>query len=158
MKRKLFSRKDGTTIGEDLKAIFETEKNKLWDLVQKFGDPAEIIINAMRDANDAIREGMPLDKAIDFVLSKIPGDADEKLYKFIQDHLEGWIDTCQSLLDGIKRNSGDKGTAESYQLDYESFRHKSASILLQDYAASTGETIARHESDYAIQAVYNMTL
>lgn len=156
MKRKLFSQKDGTTIGEDLKAIFETEKNKLWDLVKKFGDVAETIINAMRDVSDSIREGTPVDKTIDFVLSRIPGDADEKLYKYIQDHLEGWIDSIEMLVDDIRRNEGSE-IAESYQADYESFRHKKASVLLQDYLLSNGTDIARHESDYTVQAVYNMT-
>lgn len=156
MKRKLFSRKDGTTMGEDLKAIFETEKNKLWDLVQKFGEPAEKIIDFLRLVNEKIQEGTQTDLIIDKVLAQIPGHADEDIYKFIQAHLGGWIDSIEMLVDDIRRNAGDE-IAESYQADYESARHKTASILLQDYLASQGESVARHESDYTVQAVYNMT-
>lgn len=157
MKRKLFSQKDGTTLGQDLKAIFETEKNKLWDLVQKFGEPAEKIIDFLRLVNEKIQEGTPTDLIIDKVLEAIPGHADEDIYKFIQENLEGWIDSIEMLVDDIRRNEGSE-IAESYQADYESFRHKKASVLLQDYLLSNGTDIARHESDYTVQAVYNMTL
>lgn len=157
MKRKLFSQKDGTTIGEDLKEIFETEKNKLWDLVQNFGEPAEKIIDFLRLVNEKIQEGTPTDLIIDKVLEAIPGHADEAIYKFIQDHLGEWIEKAQEavyLMIDLTKQDIPVGSLAS---DYEALRHKKASVLLQDYLNSKGKVIERHESDYTVQAVYNMT-
>ncbi len=147
MKRRFFSRKDGTTLGEDLRATFESAKHKFWDLIDKFSDEAEIIVNAMSDVNEAIQDGKPANEAIEFVLSRIPGDADERLYALIKEKLPEWIFKVQKFIDMIKGIEHD----EAITADYESFRHKATSLTLQQLNG-----IDRVSSDTVVQTVYKL--
>lgn len=152
-KMKLFSRKDGTTLPEDLKEIFESKWHDIKQLLDKFGDDAEKIIDALRKVNDEIQIGTPTDQIIQKVLDAIPGHADDAIYAFIQAHLGEWLDDAELIVDGLKAEP-----VEEMSDIYESLRHKKASTLLQTWVAGNGGTISRVDSDTTIQNVYQMTL
>lgn len=153
MKRKIFSQKDGTKIGEDLKEIYHEVIDKL---VRKYGDDAEKIIDFLKMIDEQIKEGTETDLIIDKVLSLIPGHANEDIYKFIQDNIGDFISFAEDIIpkitDPFDFETEDLLKAET--AEYESMRHKTASILLQDYLSTKGEAIERYESDTAIQTVY----
>lgn len=153
------SKRDGTTTKEDLQHFIDSLKNQIERLIDKHGHIAEKIIEFLKLVDAEIKEGTPTDKVIDRVLAqiKIKGDPDEKLYKFVQENLILFIIRAEQTLKLIKRYTEiDVGDAVigSVTSDYESDRHKTASILLQSFVAEQGEEISRVESDTCIQVVY----
>lgn len=85
--RKLFSKKDGTTFFEDIKDISDDAKALFDGLpikLRKWIYESTVIIDALQKLDDALQEGEPADKAIDFILGQIKGDADERIYEAIK--------------------------------------------------------------------------
>lgn len=150
------SKRDGTTTKEDLQHFFDNLKNQIERLLDKHGDIAEKIINFLKLVDAEIKEGTPTDRVIDSVLAKIKikGDPDERLYKFIQNNLHGFIGAVEDFLEDIELFNGDEEMLAPVHAKYESDRHKTASILLQSFVAEQGEEISRVESDTCIQVVY----
>ena len=139
--RKLFSDSDGTKIGEDLKAIIAEKRENLDRLFRKFAPTGEKLIDFLKAIDAEIREGTPTDLMIDKILSviKIKGDPDERLYKFIQDNIGGFISQAVDLIEAIDESENDNAEFHSnsqYCVNaYESFRNKTASVLLQKFHA-----------------------
>lgn len=98
--RKLFSKKDGTTFFEDIHAISD-EAKALFDglpiKLRKWIYESTVIIDALQKLDDALQEGEPADKAIDFILGQIKGDADELLYESIKQALSDFVDRLNYL-------------------------------------------------------------
>ena len=108
MKRRLFSKRDGSTFLEDISAISEDFKNFFNALPVKLKAwiyEAEILVNAVEALDKALQDGQPADTAIDFILSNIKGDADEKIYEAVKDALSSladWINEGDSISGGEK--------------------------------------------------------
>lgn len=101
MKRKLFSKRDGTTFLEDVKGISEDVKsffNALPARLKKWIGEAEKIVDALESLDTALQNGQPLDTAIDFVLSRVEGEADEIIYEAIKEKLHQFLEDI-SILD-----------------------------------------------------------
>ncbi len=102
MKRKLFSKKDGTTFLEDVKGISEDVKsffNALPARLKKWIGEAEKIVDALEYLDTALQNGQPLDTAIDFVLSRVEGEADEIIYEAIKEKLHQFLEDISAQLD-----------------------------------------------------------
>ena len=84
---RLFSKKDGRTFFQDLhkiKAEIEIFFDSMPVKLKSWMYEATIIIDALQKLDDALQDGEPADKAIDFILGQIKGDADEKIYEAIK--------------------------------------------------------------------------
>ena len=84
---RLFSKKDGRTFFQDLhkiKAEIEIFFDSMPVKLKSWMYEATIIIDALQKLDDALQDGEPADKAIDFVLGQIKGDADERIYEAIK--------------------------------------------------------------------------
>ena len=84
---RLFSKKDGRTFFQDLhkiKAEIEIFFDSMPVKLKSWMYEATIIIDALQKLDDALQEGEPADKAIDFILGQIKGDADERIYEAIK--------------------------------------------------------------------------
>lgn len=148
MKRKLFSNADGTTFGEDVRAILSSLLLK----IKPYEEIAYKIVDFLERIDAAIKEGTPTDQVIDKVLAAIPGSSQEAIYKFIQENLskviegfEGvdatakdWIELAENLL------SAPEGIPS-----YQSLKHKTGSTLLKEY---TGD-LKTVEADTIVQVV-----
>lgn len=149
MKRKLFSNADGTTFGEDIRAIFSALllKIKPWE------DVAYKIVDFLERVDEAIKEGTPTDEVIDKVLAAIPGSADDKIYEFIQANLgkviEGFEGAISDITDWIELAQTLSSTPVA-DASYQSLKHKTGSIILKEYAEGKLNTV---ESDTVIQVV-----
>lgn len=153
-KRKFFSQKDGTTLGEDAAALFNEWKIKVIDCVRKFGPIAEVFVNVMDDIVDATREGMPADRAFDFICSKIKGEVDDNLYHFIQDNLPLWVEKIRAFTDKLNDMQLDPGDRDNVQLEFETTRMKTASVAVQMHLHNLGHQVSRRETDTAVQNVF----
>jgi len=94
MKRKLFSKKDGTTFVEDLHDITEEVKlffHALPPRIKQWISEATDIVDALEKLDQAFADGQPADVAIDYVLGLIKGDVDEQIYEAIKDALHSLI-------------------------------------------------------------------
>ena len=83
---RLFSKKDGRTFFQDLhkiKAEIEIFFDSMPVKLKSWMYEATIIIDALQKLDDALQDGEPADKAIDFILGQIKGDADERIYEAI---------------------------------------------------------------------------
>ena len=148
MKRKLFSNADGTTFGEDVRAILSSLLLK----IKPYEEIAYKIVDFLERVDAAIKEGTPTDQVIDKVLAEIPSSVDDAIYKFIQENLskviegfEGvdatakdWIELAENLL------SAPEGIPS-----YQSLKHKTGSTLLKEY---TGD-LKTVEADTIVQVV-----
>lgn len=102
MKRKLFSKRDGTTFLEDVKGISEDVKsffNALPARLKKWIGEAEKIVDALESLDTALQNGQPLDTAIDFVLSRVEGEADEIIYEAIKEKLHQFLEDFSDPLE-----------------------------------------------------------
>ena len=84
---RLFSKKDGRTFFQDLhkiKAEIEIFFDSMPVKLKSWMYEATIIIDALQKLDDALQDGEPADKAIDFILGQIKGDADERIYEAIK--------------------------------------------------------------------------
>ena len=84
---RLFSKKDGRTFFQDLhkiKAEIEIFFDSMPVKLKSWMYEATIIIDALQKLDDALQDGEPADKAIDFILGQIKGDADEKIYEAVK--------------------------------------------------------------------------
>ena len=108
MKRRLFSKRDGTSFLTDLAAISEDFKNFFNALPVKLKAwiyEAEILVNAVESLDKALKDGQPADTAIDFILSNIQGDADEKVYEAVKEALSSlveWLNEGEEVLPAEK--------------------------------------------------------
>lgn len=90
-KRKLFSKKDGTTFVEDVQDISEDVKAFIAGLPAKIKTilpEAEDIVHAVEDVAAAVKDGTPVDVTIKRVLEQIPGTKDEHIYEFVKSLLQ----------------------------------------------------------------------
>lgn len=151
-KRRLFSDKDGTNFREDLHDIFLNLKH--W--VKDHADITQPIINVLEEIKIQIREGSPVDQIIDLALSKliIPGDPDEKVYKWFQDNIDKIISILtgeDQVFDEIFSNATSFADAE-----LEALIAKVGSICVQEYAGENGKPMSRVDSDTLLQLTYKM--
>lgn len=89
-KRKLFSKKDGTTFVEDVQDISEDVKAFIAGVPAKIKSilpEAEDIVHAVEEVAAAVKDGTPVDVTIKRVLEHIPGTKDEKMYEFVRTFL-----------------------------------------------------------------------
>lgn len=94
MKRKLFSKKDGTTFVQDLHDITEEVKlffHALPPKIKQWISEATDIVDALEKLDQALKDGQPADTAIDYVLGLIKGDADEQIYEAIKNALHSLV-------------------------------------------------------------------
>ncbi len=97
---RLFSKKDGRTFFQDLhkiKAEIEIFFDSMPVKLKSWMYEATIIIDALQKLDDALQEGQPADKAIDFILGQIKGDADERLYELIKIALHDLVERMIDL-------------------------------------------------------------
>ncbi len=154
--RRFFSDEDGTKIGEDFRALVGDIELKLQMLFKKWGAPAERIIDALRFVSEQIQEGTPVDTIIDRFTDMIEGEGDDALYAYLQTNLPAWVKRLEEIYAKWQAATDD---IEKLMLqgDYESARHKTASIFLQDFAMIEGEVLDRVDTDTVIQDVYRLT-
>ena len=157
-KTRFFSRKDGTTLPQDLEKFIEGKLHDIKKLLHKFGEDAEKIVGVLRKIDAEIQAGTPTDLIIQKALVIIPGHADEAIYKFIRDHLGEFIDEADMFVKSIQ--SGGVGEIHLPEVlsNYESLRHKKASTILELWVNENFGGISRAESDTTVQNVYLMTL
>lgn len=106
MKRKLFSKKDGTPFMQDLHDITEEVKlffHALPPKIKQWISEATDIVDALEKLDQALKDGQPADVAIDYVLGLIKGDLQEEVYEAIKDALNNLIIT-------FELSDQDKGT------------------------------------------------
>lgn len=101
---RIFSKKDGTTLIQDLQTI-KAEAKLFFDAMpvklKAWMYEATIIIDALQKLDDALQEGEPADKAIDFILGQIKGDADEAIYEAVKKGLHDLVERMNDLADDI---------------------------------------------------------
>lgn len=97
---KRFRKNDGVSFLEDVKGLSEDVKMFVTSMPLKLKNwmyEATIIIDALQKLDDVLQEGEPADKAIDFILGQIKGDADELLYESIKQALSDFVDRLNYL-------------------------------------------------------------
>ncbi len=145
MKRRIFSRKDGTTFKEDMHDISEEVGAFLKGLPAKIKallPEAEDFSRAVQALSDAVKDGQPADAAIDLALSYIPGTADEEFYAKAKHALEALAIRLQILIDQANDITNAWGSAK---------RETAASLVIE---WNSGEPQAI-EANYAVEtAVY----
>lgn len=144
MKRKLFSKKDGTTFIQDVQGISQDVKDWFNSLPLKLKEwltEAETIVDFIERIDQALLDGQPADEVIDFVLAQIPGSADEEIYEFAKEWLHEFVIDLRDYIEEANEIS-----------DYEGgiLKFVTASQILQGYAE-----ISQLEADTITQnAVY----
>ena len=105
MKRKLFSQKDGTTfredvadISDDVRAWFENVPLEIKRLLA----PAEQFVHGVEHINELLKDGMPLNEAIEKALEII--GVDDKLYQSFKIMLEIFVSRAKIFFE----NDGNK--------------------------------------------------
>lgn len=100
--RRIFSRKDGTTTIEDVKDIASDIADFLRRVpvrIRELLPEAEDIVIAIEGFADDIREGQPLDLAIDRALALIPGTQQEAFYEIARQALMTFAVKLRIILD-----------------------------------------------------------
>ena len=100
MKRRIFSKKDGTTFVQDIQDIAEDVKNFFDSLPTKIKTwiaEAEDIIDVLEKIDQALQDGQPADTVIDFILAQIEGTADEEVYETLKYRLHDFIQDIEEL-------------------------------------------------------------
>ena len=85
--RRLFSKKDGTSLIQDLNAIQDELQlffNSLPTKLRNWMYEATFLVDAIQNLDEALRDGQPADQAIDFILNGIKGEADEAIYEAVK--------------------------------------------------------------------------
>jgi len=93
-KRKLFSKKDGTNLKQDISAIKENIKARFEHLpieLKKLLPIAEDIVIYLQLLDDMLEEGHPVNEAIEKVLALTKSEVDDKLYKWIKSAIENLL-------------------------------------------------------------------
>jgi len=93
-KRKLFSKKDGTNLKQDIAAIKENIKARFEHLpieLKKLLPIAEDIVIYLQLLDDMLEEGHPVNEAIEKVLALTKSEVDDKLYKWIKSAIENLL-------------------------------------------------------------------
>ncbi len=101
-KRRLFSRNDGTTFGEDVREISEEIAAFLRGIPAKIKSllpEAEDIVVALEQLEANLRDGMPVDEAIDRALAIIPGTQQEAFYALAKQALSAFVVKLRIVLD-----------------------------------------------------------
>lgn len=117
MKRKLFSKKDGTTFIEDVKDISEEVKNFFNSLppkIKKWIAEAETIVEFLERIEEAF-ESQELEAALEFVFAQIKGDRDKEIFEAIKKAihdltfgLDEWHDKFEIATEALTTLTGDE--------------------------------------------------
>lgn len=141
-KRKLFSNADGSTFPEDISDITEEVKaffNSLPLELKKLLPIAEDIVRALQVASDAVKDGSPLDQALQKALDLTKTEADDKIYEVVKNAVELFLDRVKPYLNS--------NALLFYLAD---LKKQSASMTLK-----FAESLTQVQADTAIQlAVY----
>lgn len=135
MKRKLFSKKDGTTFVQDVKGISEDVKvffNALPLNIKKWIAEAEDIVRVLEELQKAVQDGQPADTIIDSILAKTKTDIDDRVYEWLKSSLEDLL----FHIDLTLANADDIGTTK-FQLASE------ALIEIADISRLEADTTAQ---------------
>lgn len=98
----IFSKKDGTTFIEDVHIISDRMKlffDALPGRIKKWLYEATVIVDALQKLDDALTEGQPADKAIDFILSQLKLDA--HIYEAIKEALNQFVISLDNIEDTV---------------------------------------------------------
>lgn len=134
-KRRLFSRKDGTTFTEDVKDIAQDVEAFLKGLPEKIRvllPEAEDFVIAVETISEAVKEGTSIDAAIDKALDIIPGTADERFYAWAQKALYELADALRSAYEDVK-NKIEYAYQNSPELEYGMYKRNAAASLIIVY-------------------------
>lgn len=141
-KRKLFSQKDGTDFLTDISDISEEVKaffNSLPLELKKLLPIAEDIVRALQVASDAVKDGSPLDQALQKALDLTKTEADNKIYEVVKNAVELFLDRVAPFLN-----------MPQLPILAGEFKKQSASMTLR-----FAESLTQVQADTAIQlAVY----
>ncbi len=141
-KRKLFSPKDGTKFGEDIADIADDVKaffNHLPLELKKLLPIAEDIVRALQYVSDAIKDGSPLDVAIQKALDLTESGADNKAYEVIKHAIQTFAERAVIYIGRVE-----------YEMVCGTIKFETASNVIE-----VSEKIEKLQADTAIQlAVY----
>lgn len=105
MKRRLFSKKDGSTFREDIKDISQDVKaffNGLPAKLKTWIPEAEDAVRALQVIEDALQDGQPADQIARVIMARIKGDVDERVYEFLREKLGELIMELESAIMTVK--------------------------------------------------------
>jgi len=105
MKTRIFSRKDGKTLIEHIQDAADWVKamvNGLPAKVKKLLPEAEDIVAAIESLADALKDGHPINEAVERALALIPGTQDEVYYEAAKELLFKLAERLRLLIDDIK--------------------------------------------------------
>lgn len=105
MKRRFFSRKDGTTFKEDVHDLSDNLKEFFHGLPENIKlilPDAEDFVAAVQAVSDAIKDGEVADIAVRKALEFIPGDLDTEIYEKAKHLLEQLAIRLQIILENAK--------------------------------------------------------
>jgi len=106
-RRRLFSDSDGSKIGEDLQAISEQFKAWFEHLpleIKKLMPIAEKAVHFLQELDDMLEDGMPVNEAIERVLTMTKSEVDDKAYEVFKTFLTRFAEYCWTLIndfDGV---------------------------------------------------------
>ena len=109
MKRKLFSKKDGTTFIQDVQGISQDVKdwfNSLPLKLKEWISEAEAVVDFLERIDQALQDGQPADEVIDFVLAQVKGQKDEEIYEFAKDWLHEFVIDLRDLIEEANEYEG----------------------------------------------------
>lgn len=104
MKRKLFSKKDGTTTKEDIAAIKQNIKARFEHLpieLKKLLPIAEDIVIYLQLLDDMLEEGHPVNEAIEKVLALTKTEVDDELYELFKVFMVDFAHIAESIFDEL---------------------------------------------------------
>lgn len=107
MKRRLFSKDDGTTTIQDISAM--TEEFKAWFNhlpleIKKLMPIAEKAVRFLQELDDMLEEGHPVNEALEKVLAMTKTEVDDKAYEVFKQYVARFADFAENLiqdLDGV---------------------------------------------------------
>jgi len=141
-KRKLFSKKDGTNLKQDISAIKENIKARFEHLpieLKKLLPIAEDIVIYLQLLDDMLEEGHPVNEAIEKVLALL--NLDDKFYELIKNAIHVFAERAAAYL-----------SQADYQLVSPTLKFETASNVIE-----VSEKIDKLQADTAIQlAVYSI--
>ena len=135
---RLFSKKDGRTFFQDLhkiKAEIEIFFDSMPVKLKSWMYEATIIIDALQKLDDALQEGEPADKAIDFILAQIKGESQERIYESVKRALHSLIERIESAeqeVDGIIFGVDKAKVATSQLMDLANLSELEADTVVQN--------------------------
>lgn len=103
-KRKLFSQEDGTTFKEDITDIKEDVKaffEKLPIEIKRLLPIAEHFVHGVEELSELLKDGMPINEAIEKVLALTANDIDDKIYFSFKRMLEIFAENAAEFLDDL---------------------------------------------------------